>query len=204
MMKTAHTSTTVSQDAQLLGRTIFRLALPRIIMRVSVLIAIVLCWYWIMGLVYSTGMSLNYKAYKGLEAFGPQVAEFLTGINKYIWIVVNIIISLIALTLTRGWFVQSMARGRAALIPLGVFRDLCTKLSPQVLEVLRWVWKDPQVPVTMGILQTTLKQILTGRVTKMALAQEQREELEHALQPPQKPGVQHKDSSGFREPTLMA
>lgn len=204
MMKTAHTSTTVSQDAQLLGRTIFRLALPRIIMRVSVLIAIALCWYWVMGLVYNTGMSLNYKAFKGLEAFGPHAAEFLSGINKYIWIVANIIISLITLTLTRGWFIQSMARGKAAIIPLGVFRDLCVSLSPPVLEVLRWVWKDPRVPVNMGMLQTTLKQILTGRVAKMALAEAQSAELDHATQSPPTPGVQHKDSSGFREPTLMA
>jgi hypothetical protein len=204
MMKTTHSSTTVNQDAHLLGRTIFRLALPRIITRIAVLIAIVLCCYWGMRLVYSTGMSLNYKSFKGLEAFGPQLTELLTGINKYIWIAVNVILALIVLALTRRWFVQSMVRGKAALIPIDVFRDLCASLSPQVLEVLRWVWKDPHAPVNIGMLQTTLKQILTGRVAKMALAQEQSEELNQAIQQPQRPSVPHKDSSGFREPTLMA
>lgn len=194
----------VKEDTRLLGNTILRLALPRIAMRLSIIVTAVLLWYWLIGLVYRSGMSLNYKSYKELEAFGPHAVELLTSMNKYIWITANVVITLIALSMLRGWFVKSLARGKSSIVPLRTFRSLCSSLHPEALEVLRWVWKDPQTPVTIGILQTTLKQILSGRVRKMALAKAQREELEQSIKPPANPGVVHPDSSGFREPTLMA
>lgn len=194
----------MKEDTRLLGNTILRLALPRIVMRLSVIVAALLCWYWLISLVYRNGLALNYKSYKELEAFGPHAIDFLASINKYIWITVNAIISLIALSMLRGWFVKSMARGRSAIVPLRTFRTLCASLQPESLEVLRWVWKDPQTPVTVGILQTTFKQIMTGRVRKMALAKAQREDLEQAVNPNPNRGTSHPDSSGFREPTMMA
>lgn len=194
----------LKEDTRLLGNTILKLALPRIVLRLSVIVAAVLFWYWLIGLVYSKGIALNYKSFKGLEAFGPQAVDFLIGINKYIWITVNVIITLISLSMLRGWLVKSMSRGKSAIVPLRVFRNLCASLQPEALEVLRWVWKDPQTPVTMGILQTTLKQILTGRVGKMALAKAQESELELALAHKESGSKPHPDSSGFREPTMMA
>ena len=142
--------------------------------------------------------------YSGFEAFGPQVVDFLTRINPYIWWVVVLIISLCVIAAVRGWMHQSLARGRASLIPLGVFRDLCAQLSPETLDVLRWVWKDPSQPVTIGNLQATLKQVRSGRVRKMALARAQQAELELALSTESDTQSAPANSSGYREPTMMA
>jgi hypothetical protein len=62
------------------------------------------------------------------------------------------------------------------------------------------------MPITVGNLQTTLAQVRSGRVRKIALAREQKAALEQALQTqaaptqPQTP----KNGDGLREPTLLA
>jgi hypothetical protein len=47
---------------------------------------------------------------------------------------------------------------------------------------LNWAWKDQSHPITIGILQTTLTQIGSGRIRKLALARAQQAELTAALQ----------------------
>ena len=189
------------KDSRLLSNTLLKLALPRIMLRLLVLAAFLLSWYWLCSFTIKQGVTVKYN---GFEAFGPQVVDFLTRINPYIWWVVVLIISLCFIAAFRSWIHQSLARGRAAIVPLGVFRDICTKLSPEVLDVLRWVWKDPAQPITVGNLQTTLKQVRSGRVRKMALARAQRAELELALSTESDTQSAPADSSGYREPTMMA
>lgn len=189
------------KDSRLLGTTLLKLALPRIVLRLVVLAAVLLSWYWLCSFTLKKGAGVKYN---GFEAFGPQVVDFLTRMNPYIWWVVVLIISLCVIAAIRGWMHRSLARGRAALVPLGTFRELCTNLSPEYLDVLRWVWKDPAQPVTIGILQTTLKQVSSGRVRKMALARAQQAELALALSAESDTHSAPADSSGYREPTMMA
>lgn len=194
-------SADLRKDSRLLSNTLLKLALPRITLRLGILAAVLISWYWLCSFTIKTGTTVKYN---GFEAFGPQVVEFLTRINPYIWWVVVLIISLCYIAGIRGWLHKSLARGRAALIPLSVFRTLCAKLSPEVLDVLRWVWKDPAQPITVGNLETTLKQIRSGRVKKMALARAQLAELEHAQRSESDTHSAPADSSGYREPTMMA
>ena len=189
------------KDSRLLSNTLLKLALPRIMLRLVVLAAVLLSWYLLCSFTIKQGVTVKYN---GFEAFGPQVVDFLTRINPYIWWVVVLIISLCVIAAFRSWMHQSLARGRATIVPLGVFRNLCTKLSPEVLDVLRWVWKDPAQPITVGNLQTTLKQVRSGRVRKMALARAQLAELELALSTESDTQSAPADSSGLREPTMMA
>jgi hypothetical protein len=170
-------------------------------LRLVVLAAFLISWYWLCRFTLKQGATVKYN---GFEAFGPQVVDFLSRINPYLWWVVVVIISLCFIAAFRGWLQQSLARGRAALVPLGVFRDLCDELSPEALDVLRWVWKDPAQPITIGNLQTTLKQLRSGRVRKMALARAQRAELERALSTESDTQSAPASSSGYREPTMMA
>ena len=189
------------KDSRLLSNTLLKLALPRITMRLIILAAVLLSWLWVCSFTLKKGAGVKYN---GFEAFGPQVVDFLTRMNPYIWWVVVLIISLCVIAGVRSWLNQSFARGRAALVPLEVFKTLCNKLSPESLDVLRWVWKDPMQPVCVGNLQTTLKQLRHGRVRKMALARAQQIELELALQPESDTHSSPVDSSGYREPTMMA
>ena len=189
------------KDCRLLSNTLLKLALPRITLRLVVLAAALLSWYWLCSFTIKQGATVKYN---GFEAFGPQVVDFLTRINPYIWWVVVLILSLCVFAAVRSWMRQSLARGRSALVPLGVFRGLCATLSPEVLEVLRWAWKDPAQPVTIGMLQSTVKQVRSGRVKKIALARAQQAELAFALSPESDTQSAPADSSGAREPTMMA
>jgi len=189
------------KDSRLLSNTLLKLALARIMLRLVVLAAVLFSWYWLSSFTIKQGVTVKYS---GFEAFGPQVVEFLTRINPYIWWVVVLIITLCFIAAFRSWLQHSLARGRAAIVPIGTFRNLCSNLSPEVLDVLRWVWKDHQQPVTVGNLQTTLKQIRSGRVRKMALARAQLAELELALSTESDTQSAPADSSGYREPTMMA
>jgi len=188
-------------DSRLLSNNLLRLALPRIMLRLVVLAAAFFSWFWLCRYTIKQGATVKYS---GFEAFGPQVVEFLTRINPYLWWVVAVIISLCFIAAFRGWLQHSLARGRATTVPLGVFRELCAELSPEALDVLRWVWKDPVQPITVGNLQMTLKQLRSGRIQKMALARAQHSELERALST--EPATQSAPArpSGYREPTMMA
>jgi hypothetical protein len=189
------------KDSRLLSYSLLKLALPRIMLRLLVLAAVLASWFWLCRFTLKQGITIKYT---GFEAFGPQVVDFLTRINPYIWWVVVLIISLCFIAAFRSWMHHSLARGRAAIVPLNVFRNLCNKLSPEVLDVLRWVWKDPAQPITVGNLQTTLKQVRSGRVRKMALARAQRAELEQALGSESDTQSAPAGASGYREPTMMA
>jgi hypothetical protein len=177
------------------------LALPRITLRLVVLAAVLFSWYWLCRFTIKQGATVKYN---GFEAFGPQVVDFLARINPYIWWVVVVIISLCFISAFRSWMHHSLAQGRAAIVPLGVFGDLCNALGPETLDVLRWVWKDPAQPITVGNLQTTLKQLRSGRVRKMALARAQRTELERALSTESDTQSAPASPKGYREPTMMA
>lgn len=200
MMNTFSTQN-LRKDSKLLSNTLLRLALPRIVLRLAILAAVATFWFWICSFTLKKGATVRYN---GFEAFGPQVVDFLTRMNPYIWWVVVLIISLCMFAALRSWLHSSFARGRAALVPLNVFSRLCERLSPEVLDVLRWVWKDPEVPVTTGNLQTTLRQIRSGRVRKMALARAQKSALDLAAQPKSDTETTPRGPGRSREPTLMA
>lgn len=199
-MKT-FSSQNLRKDSKLLSNTLLRLALPRIMTRLAILAVVATLWFWTCSFILKKGATVRYN---GFEAFGPQVVDFLTRMNPYIWWVVVLIVSLCVIAGLRSWLHGSLARGRAAIVPLDVFKRLCGSLSPEVLDVLRWVWKDQEVPLTAGNLQTTLKQIRIGRVRKMALARAQKAELDLAAQPKSDTQSPPANPSRYREPTLMA
>ena len=193
------------QDTHLLRSTLLRLAIPRLLTRVAVVLATVAIWLWLCSAILQRGRTVHYD---GFEAFGPQVVDFLVRINPYIWWGVVLILSLCVLGGLRGWLRRSYARGRAATVPLAVVNNLAASLSPQVLDVLQWIWEDKEVPITVGMLYATLRQIRTGRVNKMALARAQKAALDRATAPAPAPEYPHEPAPGApagpREPTLFA
>ncbi|MEI6113480.1 MAG: hypothetical protein WCP99_02830 [Burkholderiales bacterium] len=193
------------QDTHLLRSTLLKLAIPRLLTRVAVVLATVAVWLWLCSTILQRGRTVRYD---GFEAFGPQVVDFLVRINPYIWWGVVLILSLCVLGGLRGWLRRSYARGRAATVPLGVVTHLAASLSPEALDVLRWIWEDKEVPITVGMLYATLRQMRTGRINKMALARAQKAVLDRAAEPPQEPlypqGPTPGAPAGPREPTLFA
>jgi hypothetical protein len=140
------------------------------------------------------------------EILGKTVVDFIMQYQKYFWWAIAFILVLIAFSLISSWLKGSLKRGRAALVPISEARKLCAGLSPQALEVLNWVWKDQTTPITVGNLQTTLSQVRSGRVRKIALAREQKAALEQALQTQPEPTAPRPppNGDGQREPTMLA
>lgn len=193
------------EDTQLLRSVLLRLALPRVLRRLAVVLVTLAVWLWLCSTILKRGRTVRYD---GFEAFGPQVVDFLVRINPYLWWGVVLILTMCVLSGLRGWLRRSFARGRATTVPLGVVDDLAARLSPEVLDVLRWVWEDTEVPITVGVLQTTLRQARSGRVGKMALARAQKAALDRAGAPAPDPQLPSAPPPGApvrpREPTLFA
>jgi hypothetical protein len=208
MMITQNTAD-LRKDAYLLGNTLLRLALPRLLIRVTVVLTILAVLLYCVQTILARGKSwleFSFNVTGLAEVLGKTVVDFVMQYQKYFWWAIVVILALIALSLISSWLKGSLRRGRAALVPLSETRKLCAGLSVEALEVLSWVWKDQSAPLTVGNLQTTLAQVRSGRVRKIALAREQKAALEQALQGQKAPPSPEtpKNIDGPREPTLLA
>jgi hypothetical protein len=208
MMITQNTDN-LRKDAYLLGNTLLRLALPRVLIRVTVVLTLLAILLYCVQTILNRGKSwLEFALHvSGLtDILGKTVVDFMVQYQKYFWWALALILVLITLSFISSWLKGSLKRGRAALVPLSETRKLCAGLSPEALDVLNWVWKDQTTPITVGNLQATLSQLRSGRIRKIALAREQKAALEQALQPqkaPASPGIPT-NKDGQREPTLLA
>lgn len=211
MMNTPNTAHT-RKDAYLLGNTLLRLGLPRLIIRLVVLLsALALLIYCVQGILARGRGWLELALHvSGLnEILGKTVIDFVMQYQKFFWWLVAALLVLFVISGLMSWLRNSIKRGRAALVPLGEVRKLCGGLSQEALDVLDWVWRDKSIPITVGNLQATLTQLRTGRNRKLDLARAQKLELERALstdQPsdPSDPSNNPLERDGQREPTLLA
>ena len=198
----------IRKDVHLLGTTLLRLALPRLIVRLVVLLSVLaVLLYCVQGILARGRGWLEFGLHvSGLnEILGKTVIDFVMQYQRFFWWFVVILVVLFVLSGLMSWLRGSVKRGRAALVPLGEVRKLCTGLSRESLDVLNWVWKDKSTPMTVGNLQTVLSQLRTGRIRKLDLARAQKLELELALTPtPQRPPDNPLNQDGQREPTLLA
>ena len=210
-------STTLQhKDTPLLGSILLRLALPRLLTRIVVILAAIALVIYCAQRIMQSGKAWLDFALKltGLsEILGKTVIDFAIQYQKYFWWFVILILILITVSCLISYLRSSLKRGRAALVPLSDVRKLCAQLSPEGLDILNWVWKDQTQPVTVGILQTVLSQRTSGRARKLALARAQQHELQSALQsrPINTPtkavptlDLPPANASGQREPTMLA
>jgi len=198
----------IRKDVNLLGTTLLRLALPRLIIRLVVLLSVLaVLLYCVQGILARGRGWLEFGLHvSGLnEILGKTVIDFVMQYQKFFWWFIVILVVLFVLSGLMGWFKSSAKRGRAALVPLGEVRKLCTGLSRESLDVLDWVWKDKSTPLTVGNLQSVLSQLRSGRIRKLDLARAQQLELELALTPQtQDPPDKPLNHDGQREPKLLA
>jgi hypothetical protein len=210
-------STTPRQkDTPLLGGILLRLALPRLVTRITIILAAIALVIYCAQRILQSGKAWLEFAIKlsGLsDILGKTVIDFVMQYQKYFWWFVIFILVLIAISSLMSYLRSSLKRGRAALVPLNDVRKLCAQLSPEGLDILDWVWKDQSQPITVGNLQTVLAQRSSGRARKLALARAQQSELQAALQ--NRPvnnsgavtptrGLPPANDAGQREPTMLA
>lgn len=206
-MNTPNTAN-IRKDVYLLGNTLLRLGLPRLIIRMVVLLSVLALLLYCVQSILARGKGwLEFGLHvSGLnEILGKTVIDFVMQYQKFFWWLVVALLVLFVLSGLMSWLRNSLKRGRAALVPLGEVRKLCAGLSQEALDVLDWVWRDKSTPVTVGNVQTTLSQLRTGRQRKLDLARAQKLELELALKPKDPiPPTSPLENGGQREPTLLA
>jgi hypothetical protein len=211
MMNTPNTAN-IRKDVYLLGNTLLRLGLPRLIIRLVVTLSVLtLLLYFVQGILARGKGWLEFGLHiSGLnEILGKTVIDFVMLYQHFFWWLIAALLVLFVVSALMSWLRGSVKRGRAALVPLSEVRKLCTGLSPEALDVLDWVWRDKSTPITVGNLQASLTQLRTGRPRKLDLARAQKLELELALAPkestmPSPSETAPLDRSGHREPTLLA
>src|SRR5690606_8926057 len=90
----------VRQDCRLIGQTLMRLALPRLLVRALVLGIAAIIWLLVASWLLDFGRGLSFD---NLQALGQQTTGFLARINPYFWWGVVVIWTLIIFFIARGW-----------------------------------------------------------------------------------------------------
>lgn len=160
----------IREDGRLIGQTLLKLALPRLVIRAIVLLAAAIIWLLVSGWLLAFGKTLTFEA---LHSLGQQTVDMVTRFNPYAWWGVVAIWSLIVFFSLKAWLYASFASGRAKVVPRDVFTQLRPRLSEDTVDVLRWVWGDRSEPFTVGDLQRTHQELRHNRIGKIALVREQ-------------------------------
>ncbi len=210
-MNTPNTAN-IRKDVYLLGNTLLRLGLPRLIIRLVVTLSVLALLLYFVQDILARGrgwleFGLNISGLN--EILGKSVIDLVMLYQYLFWWLIAALLVLFVFSALMSWMRGSIKRGRAALVPLSEVRKLCAGLSPEALDVLDWVWRDKSTPITVGNLQTSLTQLRTGRQRKLDLARAQKLELESALTPKESPPAKPTETtppnrSGHRKPTLYA
>jgi hypothetical protein len=158
------------QDCRLIGQTLLKLALPRLIVRAIVIAVALIVWYLVAQWILDFGRSMNYDF---LHSLGQPTMDMAQKVNPYLWWAVAAIWSLIVFFTVRAWLAASLAAGSATPVGTDVLADLAPNLSEESLGVLRWSWGDRQEPFTVGDLRRSLSEIRHNRINKIAMVADQ-------------------------------
>lgn len=175
----------VRQDCRLIGQTLLKLALPRLLVRAIVIAVALIVWYLAASWILDFGKRINYDF---LHTLGQPTMDMVQKVNPYIWWVAAGIWTLIVFFILRAWLSASLASGRATPIGTGVLADLAPQLSEESLGVLRWTWGGREEPFTVGDLHRSLSEIRHNRIGKIAMVAEQAEILDGATARPPRDG----------------
>ena len=160
----------IRQDSRIVGQTLVKLAIPRLIVRALVIVIAAIIWLYVSSKLLGVGRSINFES---LHSLGQQTVDLLTRINPYAWWGVVAVWSLIVFFLLRSWIYSDMASARARPLDANTLASLRASLSDESIDVLRWVWGDREDPFTVGDLQRTHQELRRNRIGKIALVREQ-------------------------------
>jgi len=166
------------QDIKNINATLSRLLMPTWVRQGITIVLAIVIWYWISTTILQLGVRISYD---GLKSLGPEVVKILNVVNPYLWWGVVAIVSLIILSLLRGWLLKSTKRSKSILVPVADVQRLTAQLSVDALEVLKWVWDETADPLMVGDLQATRRELKSGRVRKLAMAKAQINAIDEAL-----------------------
>ncbi|MBF6616953.1 MAG: hypothetical protein ITG07_09530 [Candidimonas sp.] len=159
-----------SQDRALLRTTLLKLTAGQKILCAVVIAVVALVWYDLLNRLVEFGRGINYE---GLHALGARVVTLLKEYNPFFWWAVVALCTLIIAYFLYGFVRAALNRARARHLREETVQMLATRLSEPAREVLRWSWRDPREPLTVGDLQRTAAELRNGRYAKITLARRQ-------------------------------
>lgn len=171
----------IRQDRRLIGQTLLKLALPRLIVRGVVLIIAAIIWLLVASWLLDFGRGLSFDS---LQAFGQQAIDLLTRVNPYVWWGVVVIWTLIVFFTVRAWVNSDIAATRAKPVAPTELAALTRQMSAEVTNVLRWVWGNREEPFTLGDLRQAAIELRHSRIDKIDLVREQGSILDRQAAPP--------------------
>src|SRR3546814_15382844 len=104
----------VRQDCRLIGQTLLKLALPRLLIRAVVMVVAAIVWLLVASWLLDFGRGLSFDS---LQALGQQTTEFLARINPSVWWGVVVIWTLIIFFIVRGLVTADVAAARPRPVP---------------------------------------------------------------------------------------
>lgn len=168
-------------DAAHLRNTILRLTAAVRVASVVMVAVVALCWWFLLHRLIAFGKGLDYS---GLDALGGQIATFVKQYNPFFWWAVVALCTLIIAYFVYG-LVQAMnRRARNRQVRADTVASLASRLSPAAVQVLQWSWQNRREPITVGVLQRALDELLSGRAARIELAERHAQLLEAAASEP--------------------
>ncbi|NEN75518.1 hypothetical protein F9B74_04145 [Pelistega sp. NLN82] len=161
-----------NSDISLLNKTLFQLAVPRLIQRTFIILVCLVVWYWLAKQILAFGEQQNYAF---LATYSTQVMEYLNSINNYIWWGLILIGTIILYFVLYGWVSYSIEKAGSIIPKADVMEKLLPQLSQHAKNVLIWVWQDQREPITLKNLYDTRTQLRSGRINRLAQIHRHRE-----------------------------
>lgn len=159
-------------DIALLNKTLFRLALPRLIRRSVVVLICTGLWVMAAGWILAFGAKQDYAF---LADYSRQIAEYLNSINTYIWWGLVLFGSVLLYFIVSSWMSFDIKKASQIVPRQEIMEALIPKLSKNAQNVLLWVWHDRREPITIQNLYDTRNQLRQDRISRLAQINRQRE-----------------------------
>lgn len=166
-----HTSTArpTAHDNAVMRNTLLKLTASQKILCIVVMVVVAIVWYHLLSRLIDFGKRMDYK---GLNALGAQVIDFLQRYNAFFWWGIVALCTLLLLYLLAGFVNSTQRRVQRKIVAADTVANLVNQLSEPAKEVLRWSWSDRRHPLTVGDLQRAARELRHGRAEKIQLSRQ--------------------------------
>lgn len=165
-------SASKNSDLSLLNKTLFKLALPRLITRITVVAVAAIVWLVIANWLLHFG---DQQDYAFLKQYSPQISDYLNSINKYIWWGLVLIGSVMLYFMLAAYIENSIKKAGYIVPKQEIMETLIPQLSQSAKDVLVWVWDNQREPITIKNLHDTRNQLRANRVSRLEQIRQQRQ-----------------------------
>lgn len=168
------------RDRLALQKTIFRYSLPSHLTALFVVVVVFVLWLTALQQVLDFGRTRDYTVF---DTLGPEVLTWVQKYNPFFWWGLVIVCSIFILYFLYSFVVFLHRRSLLKPISAHSVQILLNQLNSGSHEVLAWAWDNQREPITVGVLQRTVREIRHGRYQQIKLSQEHAQLLAQARVP---------------------